>query len=62
MAFALYHRLAALAHSTGATYTRYADDLTFSGDRAIEAALMNRVPQIIRDTRFTPNPAKTRVT
>ncbi|MCA9209775.1 MAG: RNA-directed DNA polymerase [Planctomycetales bacterium] len=35
-AFRLDCRLAALANSAGATYTRYADDLAFSGERDFE--------------------------
>ncbi len=52
-------RLSGLARRFDATYTRYADDLTFSGDRTI-AALLPIVPQIIRSEGFHPNPAKTR--
>lgn len=52
-------RLSGLARSMDATYTRYADDLTFSGDAPI-TALLTIVPQIIRAEGFTPNPHKTR--
>ena len=60
-AFALDTRLAGLARSTGANYTRYADDLTFSGDSHIAKILTRAVPQIVRDSGFTLNAAKTRV-
>ncbi len=57
--FRLDARLTGLARRFDATYTRYADDLTFSGDRHI-AALLPIVPQILHAEGFTPNPAKTR--
>ncbi len=60
-AYQLDCRLAGLAHRLGARYTRYADDLTFSGDSPIAAALGKWVPEIARDEGFPLNPAKTRV-
>ncbi|WP_171101099.1 reverse transcriptase family protein [Ruegeria sp. HKCCD7255] len=59
--FNLDRRLAGLAQSLDATYTRYADDLTFSGETHIARTLCRAVPDIIRDERFTTNPDKTRV-
>lgn len=59
-AYRLDCRLTGLAQSLGATYTRYADDLTFSGDRYIKDALLNAVPTIVADAGFALNPAKTR--
>ena len=59
-AFQLDRRLAGLARSLGAQYARYADDLTFSGERSIRDPLLQAVPDIIRDEGFFPNPAKTR--
>ncbi|MGB3279354.1 MAG: reverse transcriptase family protein [Pseudorhodobacter sp.] len=59
-AFALDCRLSGLARSLGATYTRYADDLSFSGDAPIAGVLQRAVPQIVADAGFTLNPAKTR--
>ncbi len=61
-ALALDRRLAGLARSLGATYTRYADDLTFSGDARIAPILLRAVPKIVRDEGFALNPAKTRAT
>ncbi len=61
VAYRLDCRLAGLARSLGARYTRYADDLTFSGDAAIAAPLLRAVPEIARDEGFHPNPAKTGV-
>jgi RNA-directed DNA polymerase len=60
-ALALDRRLTGLARSLDATYTRYADDLTFSGDAQIAPLLLRAVPQIVTDAGFRPNPAKTRV-
>ncbi len=53
-------RLAGLARAVGARYTRYADDLTFSGDASIRAKLARAVPLIVQDAGFALNPAKTR--
>jgi RNA-directed DNA polymerase len=60
-ALTLDRRLTGLARSLNATYTRYADDLTFSGDAHIALILLRAVPDIIRDTGFRLNPHKTRV-
>lgn len=58
----LDRRLAGAAARWGFTYTRYADDLTFSGDgeRGI-ALLLRAVRSIIADEGFTEHPSKTRV-
>lgn len=61
VAYQLDCRLSALAKSLGASYTRYADDMTFSGDPHIKRAVLDAVPQIVRETGFALNPAKTRV-
>jgi hypothetical protein len=55
-------RLAGLARTFGFTYTRYADDLTFSGD-AVDAVgrLRAWATRIIREEGFEVNPEKTRV-
>jgi hypothetical protein len=64
-AFGLDRRLAGLAASLAITYTRYADDLTFSGSgRLIGAAatLRRAVADIAREEGFTVNADKTLVT
>ena len=63
-AFRLDLRLAGLARSVGATYTRYADDLAFSGgdDLARMAERFSvRVAAIAIEEGFSVNPRKTRV-
>ncbi len=62
VAHRLDRRLTGLARSVGAAYTRYADDLTFSGDTCIAEILTRAVPQIVREENFRLNPAKTRIT
>ena len=59
----LDRRLGGLAKKFGAAYTRYADDLTFSGelDAAATGRLVHHANAIIRAEGFTPNTAKTRV-
>lgn len=59
--FSLDRRLSALAKSLDANFSRYADDLCFSGDRHIVGALLNIVPQIVRDEGFRLNTQKTRI-
>ena len=60
----LDRRLGGLAARLGLSYTRYADDLTFSGDEAFEGRvgyLMARVRHIAQGEGFAVNEAKTRV-
>jgi retron-type reverse transcriptase len=60
----LDRRLSGLAAKLGLTYTRYADDLTFSGDEGLDGRvgyLMARVRHIAEDEGFTINESKTRV-
>ncbi|WP_347312572.1 reverse transcriptase family protein [Defluviimonas sp. SAOS-178_SWC] len=58
---ALDRRLAGLAASLDAIYTRYADDLSFSGDRRIVPILTRTVPDIVVEEGFRLNPGKTRI-
>lgn len=57
-------RLQGAAAKLGFTYTRYADDLTFSGGedtRKLAGKLLWRVKQIVIDEGFTPHPEKQHV-
>ncbi|MGN8050205.1 reverse transcriptase family protein [Curtobacterium sp. 22159] len=57
-------RLAGWASAVDATYTRYADDLTFSGGDRLAArpdAFLRGVDRIVTDQGHRLNPAKTRV-
>lgn len=62
VAHRLDRRLAGLAKSCGATYTRYADDLTFSGSeelRRVWKRLARRVVLIAAEEGFSVNRGKT---
>jgi len=64
LAFGLDRRLDRLARRAGANYTRYADDLAFSGDADFKADLGRfawSVETILTDEGFKLNAAKTRV-
>ncbi len=57
-------RLQACAAKLGFAYTRYADDLTFSGDAAagkLAGKMLWRARQIVMDEGFTPHPDKQQV-
>ncbi len=62
IAWRLDRRLTGLAAKHGFAYTRYADDLTFSGDD-VNAALriLDVAQRIIGDEHFEVNPGKTRI-
>lgn len=63
-AFGLDVRLSAYAATLGATYTRYADDLTLSGDRRLlrgAPAVRRAVIGVARDEGFRLNPAKSQL-
>lgn len=58
----LDHRLAGLAGKAGFAYSRYADDLTFSGDAPESACrLIKNVHRIVHEEGFVVNDAKTRI-
>ncbi len=60
----LDEKLSKLAHDKGFTYTRYADDLTFSGGEEVLGnigSLMNTVRSIVEFEGFNVNEEKTRV-
>jgi retron-type reverse transcriptase len=62
-AWRLDRRLAGLARSLGWQYTRYADDLTFSGENADEIGrVLAAAKKIIADEQFVVHPDKIRVT
>lgn len=58
--FTLDRRLAGLAGAIGVNYSRYADDLTFSGTLVDPRRLVSSVGTVVRDEGFTLNSAKTR--
>ena len=60
-AHTLDRRLSALARTLGASYSRYADDLSFSGAHSITRPILRHVPLIISNEGFHLNHAKTRV-
>lgn len=64
VAWRLDRRLSGLARSFGARYSRYADDLTFSGDAALAektASLAEAVAAIVLDEGYELNARKTRI-
>jgi hypothetical protein len=57
-------RLRALARSAGAEYTRYADDLAFSGDEAFERCVerfASHAAAVLLEEGFTVHHRKTRI-
>lgn len=61
-AYRLDRRLSGLAETTGATYTRYADDLSFSGAARLRTGrLVGVVRRIVAAEGFRLNETKTRV-
>jgi len=63
-AYRLDMRLQTLADSMQASYSRYADDLTFSGDEEFEQSLRRFIPQvgaIVLEEGFVLNYKKTRI-
>jgi RNA-directed DNA polymerase len=53
-------RLSAYCQRQGLTYTRYADDLTFSGAHGAHAGAKRMIETITRGSGFRPNEVKTR--
>ncbi|MCP5086632.1 MAG: RNA-directed DNA polymerase [Rhodobacteraceae bacterium] len=60
-AYRLDCRLAGLAARFDLNYTRYADDLAFSGDKKCVRAVAAIAPKIVTAEGFTVNPQKTRL-
>jgi len=61
VAYRLDCRLSKLARSLNANYSRYADDITCSGDSAISGTILRVVPKIVKDEGFILNHHKTRI-
>ena len=59
--YTLDARLTGYAAAAGLTYTRYADDLTFSGGDVAVPRLVEAATMIAREEGFAVNPTKTRV-
>ncbi len=59
--FGLDQRLGGYAEAAGLTYTRYADDLSFSGPRLEKFHLIRAVASIASEEGFALNPTKTRL-
>ena len=62
IAYRLDRRLTGIDSKHDFTYTRYADDLSFSGDQFDTARrLLGIIPRIVEDEGFTINESKTRL-
>lgn len=61
LSYRLDRRLTGLAGSLGANYTRYADDLIFSGDNSVRDAVLVAAHQIVEEEGFKIRPDKTKV-
>lgn len=55
IAYEMDRKLAVMAEEFGLTYSRYADDLTFSGDVFPKEEVLARVKEIIREEKFEPD-------
>lgn len=60
IAYPMDKKMMALADEYGLVYTRYADDLTFSGDYLPKDEVLARIHGIVREEGFTINAKKTR--
>jgi RNA-directed DNA polymerase len=62
LCYKLDHRLQGLANKLPCSYTRYADDITFSGDAGLNAQqIVWRIKKILQDEGFTVHPDKIRI-
>ena len=61
LSYRLDRRLTGSAGSLGANYTRYADDLTFSGDRSVSDAVLVAASKIVNEEGFILRSEKTKV-
>lgn len=62
LCFSLDNRLQGLANKLNCNYTRYADDITFSGSKEVNAQqLVWRIKRILQDENFTVHPEKIRI-
>jgi retron-type reverse transcriptase len=62
LCFSLDNRLQGLADKLNCNYTRYADDISFSGGKEIVAQqLVWRIKRILQDEGFTVHPDKIRI-
>jgi RNA-directed DNA polymerase len=62
LCYSLDNRLQGLANKLNCNYTRYADDITFSGDKAVNTQqLVWRIKQVMQDEGFTVHPGKIRI-
>lgn len=62
LCFSLDKRLQGLASKLNCNYTRYADDITFSGSKEVNAQqLVWRIKRILQDEGFTVHPDKIRI-
>lgn len=59
IAYEMDCKLEAMAVEFGLTYSRYADDLTFSSDEFSKEQVLSRIKQILREEKFEPNHKKT---
>lgn len=59
--FLFDRKMMRMASENNLTFTRYADDLTFSSDKAITPEIIEKIKQVIAEFSFTVNEKKTRI-